>query len=369
MTELAKGTYKPTNKSTLAEYIGYWFETTQAQRLSAKTLDDYRSCAKHRIIPWIGKKKLRELSRADLESFYKKIVEIGNLENLAKPKDGEKPKPRKEVSKAVIEHHHRFIRRLLNHAVYEDEILERNVAMKITLPDPIQDEDYDPDDELVQVLTEEEITKLETELKNREEIPMFSHLVAVALRTGMRRGELLALKWDCINFEEKRLHIKRNVVYSPSTGCKFGPTKNKKRRIIEITDELVDTFRAIAALQQKYKDAIADNKRRLPYNEKANLVFTSDNGSLIHPDTVTKWFPLLCEEIGVTRLNFHCLRHSHASHLLASGEDISYVSKRLGHSSIQVTYNNYFHFIPMERRASLQELEKRFKKEVAADND
>jgi len=94
-----------------------------------------------------------------------------------------------------------------------------------------------------------------------------------------------------------------------------------------------------------------------------NLVFCWEDGSRIHPDTPSSWFPKFCESIPVTRLTFHCLRHTHASHLLAAGEDISYVSKRLGHSSITITYERYFHLIPMEQRKSLQDLDQKFNKQ------
>lgn len=115
--------------------------------------------------------------------------------------------------------------------------------------------------------------------------------------------------------------------------------KNKKRRLIEVTEEVLNAFRAETKKQAPFKVRLKDN-----YDKDKKLIFCREDGYYMHPDTPSSWFPDFCIECSVTRLGFHCLRHTHASHLLSAGEDISYVSKRLGHSSIHVTYNTYFHF-------------------------
>lgn len=158
LTELAQGTYKPTSKATLKEYIDYWFDTSAAKKLASKTIERYKQCADLRIKPWIGAIRLRDLKRSDLQAFYDRIVEVGHLDNI-KPLDPEEitPRKRKEVGKDTIAHHHRFIRRLLNHALYEDEIIDRNVATRMVLPDPEQSDDYDPDEGIVKVFAQSEI--------------------------------------------------------------------------------------------------------------------------------------------------------------------------------------------------------------------
>lgn len=120
------------------------------------------------------------------------MIEVGHMDNLKEKNVG---KPFKPISKSLIEHNHRFIRRVLNYALFEDEIIQKNVANRLVLPEPEKPHDYDPDKELVKVLTQDEIIKLETELADNP----YSNLIAVALKTGMRREELLALIWDCRN--------------------------------------------------------------------------------------------------------------------------------------------------------------------------
>jgi integrase len=363
LVELAEKTYKPTNKTTLKEYIEYWFTTTAFKQLASKTKERYKKCADLRIIPWIGYIRIWDLTRSDLQAFYERIIEVGHLDNLKPLELDEKgktiPRQRKEVGKETIAYHHAFIRRLLNHAIFEDGILKQNVALKMVLPEPkIEEgkEKYDADEGIVKVFTQNEITTLEESAEIDPLAAPYKNLIAVALRTGMRREELLALTWDCVDFKTHIITVKRALIYTKANGYEFKSTKNKKRRLIEVTDEVLNAFRAEARRQAPFKVRLKDKY------QKNHLIFCREDGIQNHPDSVSSWFPNFCKKIEITRLGFHCTRHTHASHLLASGEDISYVSKRLGHSSIQVTYNTYFHFIPLEVRESLKELEKRFKK-------
>ncbi|MCE5286969.1 MAG: site-specific integrase [Pelosinus sp.] len=186
LAELAEGNYKPTSKSTVEEYFDYWFETPLAQKLDPKTKGHYKTLYDSRIKSWIGDKKLIDLTRDDLQRFYQRMIEAGQIQ---KPDKDGNPKPFKPISKTTMLHYHRLIRRVLNYALIEDEIIKKNVATRLVLPDPAPQADYDPDEELVKVLSQDEIIKLEIEAANTPH----GNLVAVALRTGMRREELLAL--------------------------------------------------------------------------------------------------------------------------------------------------------------------------------
>lgn len=229
------------------------------------------------------------------------------------------------------------------------------MADKITIPAP-PDQEFDENAALVKVLTAEQIITLE---RHTPDTPYYA-LVALALRTGMRRSELLALTWDNVDFNNSTIFIKRSISYTPEKGCIYKPTKNKNKRIIDVTSEVLDILRLVKEKQDKFKEDAENDEEALPYTDN-NLVFCRNNGQLIHPDTPSTWFPEFCVDCGVPRLTFHCLRHTHASHLLAEGEDISYVSKKLGHSDITITYKTYFHFIPLEKRDSLKKLESKFK--------
>ncbi|MCC5465577.1 site-specific integrase [Pelosinus baikalensis] len=357
--EIANKTFIKSPNLTVEQYFTNWLKTPEAKRLAPKTFTSYKKCIDLRIVPWIGNTKIGDLTRSQLKNFYQRIYEEGRL--AGREEDSKKGQP---VSKRTVLYHHQVIRRILNHAVYEDEILPRNVADKITIPEP-PDQDFDEDEDLVKVFTAEQITTLERHTIDTD----YYALVALALRTGMRRGELLALTWDSVDFDKSTIFVKRSISYTPDNGCIYKSTKNKNKRIIEVTSEVLDILNLVKEKQEKAKkDAEAnnaENKERdesIPQYTDNKLIFCRNNGQPIHPDTPSSWFPGFCIDCGLPRLTFHCLRHTHASHLLAENEDISYVSKRLGHSDITITYKTYFHFIPLEKRDSIKSIESKFKK-------
>ena len=316
------------------------------------------------IVSWLGDIKIDELKRSHLNGFYQRIIKEGRLESKIVKKANAKPKPvtkpilKKPIGKETILYHHKVIHRILNDAIKED-LIQRNPADFVALPEPLAPV-FDEDEGLVKVFTDAEVATLEEASKSTP----YYDLIYTALRTGMRRSEILALSWDSIDFDNNTIFIKRAVVYTKDKGLEFKPTKNKKRRKIEVTPALTDALRRRQQKQELEKLRIDENNKE-KQEEKAypthNLVFCWEDGSQIHPDTPSTWFPKFCESIPITRLTFHCLRHTHASHFLAGGEDISYVSKSLGHSDITVTYSRYFHLIPMEKRQSLQDLDRKFK--------
>ncbi|NPV45147.1 MAG: site-specific integrase [Firmicutes bacterium] len=92
-----------------------------------------------------------------------------------------------------------------------------------------------------------------------------------------------------------------------------------------------------------------------------DLVFCQDKGLPLHPDTISSWFPAFLKRAGLPRLNFHCLRHTHASLLLKAGVDIKIISERLGHSSVRITYDIYSHLMPGMQRTAVEKLEQLLK--------
>ena len=352
-------TYRPPSKTTVKQFFENWLTTPPALKLASKTFVSYQQCIKLRIVPWLGDTKIDELKRSHLNEFYQRIIKEGRLE-IKKKKDTDiKPVNKKPIGKETILYHHRVIHRILNDAIKEDLIL-RNPADFVDLPEPLTPV-FDENEGLIKVFTDTEVTSLEEAAK----LTPYYDLIYVALRTGMRRGEILALSWDAIDFDNNTIFIKRAVVYTKEKGLEFKPTKSKKRRKIEVTPTVMDVLRQRQQKQETERLRIEKNNKDKG-EEKIypthNLVFCWEDGSQIHPDTPSTWFPNFCKSINITRLTFHCLRHTHASHLLAEGEDISYVSKRLGHSAITITYDRYFHLIPMEKRKSLQDLDRKFKK-------
>ncbi|MBS3977746.1 MAG: site-specific integrase [Syntrophomonadaceae bacterium] len=222
-------------------------------------------------------------------------------------------------------------------------------------------------------------------LQGAKETTYFPLLFA-AVRTGLRRGELLGLRWKDIDLKTGTLSVKQSLAYTLAKGLFFKPPKNKRsRRTIHISKEVIDVFKHQKKLQ---------NEARLFYGEKyqdGDLVFSQHNGKPMHPDTPTSWLPdflgrvkihktcnnLIKNEeicphcckkvremdiIKLPRLNLHSLRHTHASHLLQAGVDIKIISERLGHSSIRITYDIYSHLMPGMQKDAADKLEALFRK-------
>ncbi|WP_373665431.1 hypothetical protein SPSIL_009930 [Sporomusa silvacetica DSM 10669] len=148
---------------TVGAYFTNWLTTVEAKMFAPKTRVSYKGCVELRIVPWLGHIKLGELTRSDLKSFYLRIYEAGRLKkDNEKDKEGQDEKGDKKskpIGKRTVELHHQVIRRVLNHAIYEDEILVKNVANRITIPDP-PEHDFDENEDLVKVFTADQITTL-----------------------------------------------------------------------------------------------------------------------------------------------------------------------------------------------------------------
>lgn len=339
--QIASKTHIKSSPLTIKQYFEEWLATVGLPKLATKTYESYKNQIDHRISPWIGHIKLCDLTEAHLISFFNKIYSVGRLDekNLGKP-----------IQKDTVEYCHRVVRSILNHAV-KQKIISHNVAQNLTVPEP-PDYVFDEDEGLVKVFSSKELATLERHLSDTP----YHAFIATALRTGMRRGEILALKWNSINFEGQTIFVKRSLIHTKTKGYEYKTTKNKKRRVLSVTKELLNILLSEKekqdALKLKLGDAYQDN----------GLVFCREDGQPLHPDTITSWFPNFCVDCGVTRLNFHCLRHTHASHLLAERENIEYVSLRLGHYDTSITYQLYSHLIPQEPRESLENLELKFRK-------
>jgi integrase len=164
-----------------------------------------------------------------------------------------------------------------------------------------------------------------------------AHLVLfhVAPTSGLRRGELLALRWQDVDLDDRVLRVRRtlNQVDGELT---FGKPKSKRsRRDVGLDDETASLLRLHRKEQHELRLLVGSGWRN------HDLVFASPTGEPWKPDSITRAFARLVESSGLPRLSFHGLRHVHASMLIASGTNARVVSERLGHSSVSFTLSVY----------------------------
>lgn len=231
-------------------------------------------------------------------------------------------------AKTVLEHH-RLISTVLEQAVKEG-LVPFNVASRADLPKVERKE--------VNYFQPEEIAAIRDALET--EPIKWQTLVHLLLITGARRGEILGLKWDKVDFANNRIHICNNVQYLPDKGIyEDTPKTASSIRFITLPKETMNLLR-------KYRAWQAEEILRLgEYYERNNFVFSQDNGKPMHPDSVTTWLDRFSKRHGLPHVNPHAFRHTMASMLYFNGVDSVSISKRLGHAQVSTTANIYAHIM------------------------
>lgn len=170
--------------------------------------------------------------------------------------------------------------------------------------------------------------------------------VMLAVTTGCRRGELCALTWADVDFNERVLRVSKSLEQTKE-GLRLKPTKTGKPRDIPLPGSAIQMLREHRARQ-------SENRRLfgVDYRDDLNLVFATPDGDYLKPDTLTARVCLLAKNAGLKGSSLHTLRHSHGSQLLANGVPLPVVSKRLGHSSVYVTATIYSHALSKDELAA-----------------
>ena len=310
-----------------ADYLEQWLEIVRA-RVKITTFSSYQSMTVNTIAPYFRKKgiSLRDLEARHIQQFY--------TEKL------------KEVKPNSVIHYHAVIHQALKYAMKTD-MVEQNVAMKVDRP---RKNSFQP-----AFLDAEEMQKLFEAVKGTKlELP-----VLVAAFYGLRRGEVLGLKWDAIDFKRGALTIKRTVTQTKIDG---------KNQIIELesakTKSSLRTLPLVGSFKEyftKVKEAQELNKKVCGncYNyEYDGYVFVDELGDRMKPDYLTKYFPQYIQRHGIQKMRFHDLRHSCASLLLANGVPLKQIQEWLGHSDFSTTANIYAHLDYRSKVSSAQAMEK-----------
>ena len=174
----------------------------------------------------------------------------------------------------------------------------------------------------------------------------FYAIVYIDKKTGLRRSEILALKWKDINFDNNNIYIQRSIHEIKGEGLIFKKPKNKNSyRNIYIDDNVLTILKKLKKHHSKVK-------------HENNLVFTFKDGTKIRPDYITKKFKKILRKIDLGKHRFHDLRHTHATELLKAGINPKIVQERLGHSKIETTLNIYSHVIPSMQKDAVKALKK-----------
>lgn len=306
---------KSDTKQTFQSYCDYVINLKEQRGTKHSTIMLYKSLIT-RIYPHIGHIKLKDLRVDNLNDLYTYLLKNEKNKLTGKP-----------LSPKTALEHHRLISTVLEQAVKES-LIPFNPASRADLPKITRKE--------VNYFQPEQVHAISSALDN--EPIKWKMLVHLFLITGARRGEILGLKWDKIDFDNNQLYICNNVLYSPDIGIyESTPKTDTSKRFVSLPTETMQ-------LLKKYKTWQLSERLRLgAYYEDNNFVFTQDNGKPMHPDSVTDYLNKFSKKYNLPHINPHAFRHTMASMLYYNGVDSVSISKRLGHAQVSTTANIYAH--------------------------
>jgi integrase len=249
---------------------------------------------------------------------------------------------------------HAVLHRALAHAVYLN-LVSRNVCdiAKKSLPQHTRYE--------IQTLTKEQAQRLLEEVRGQEQ---FEALLTLAITTGMRRGELVALRWSDIHFEESYLQVRRSARRAGRTGYGLQITEPKTasgRRNIVLSAFLIEVLKRHQDSQEERRQEAADAWRA------NDLVFCGQHGEYLNPNRPSLWLKRLLKDAGLGPMRFHDLRHSAATLLLSMGVHVKVVQELPGHSTIAMTLNVYAHVLPSLQQDAMDKLSDLFEYDHGGD--
>lgn len=309
--------YAAENRMTFEKYAAYVMQLKETKGKKHRTLDRYAAMLQ-RINLAIGYMKIEDIRPGHLNDFYAQ---------LAKP--GQNLKTGGQLSNKTILEHHRLISTILAQAEKE-MLIPYNPASRAEPPQPQKKEvTYFQPDEIIAIrdALESEPIKWRT----------ITHLLLI---TGCRRGEIMGLKWAKIDFQNNQIRIDNNLQYTPARGLyEESPKTAASIRNIKLPAETM-------ALLAKYKTW--QTEQRLASGDRwidTGFVFAQENGTPMHPDSLTDWLGKFSKRHGLPHINPHAFRHTMASILYFNGMDSITISKRLGHAKVSTTADIYAHII------------------------
>lgn len=317
------------NDILFSDYLKKWLEETK-HSISKNTYFGYKDVIHNVICPFFEDKRIKLI---DLKSYH-----IQSFYTMKMEKD--------KVTANTIHHYHANIHKALNYAV-KTERLKYNPSDKVELPKKQK--------HIANFYT---VSELKTLLKFSKGSPI-EPVVLLAAWFGLRRGEIIGLRWIDIDFNNKTLYINGTIKDKGESGSKIknmyyelSAKTSSSIRSFPMPDSAVKYLTELKMKQEKFKK---DNKA---YNHKwDDFVCVKSDGNLLSLEYVSRTFPKLCESAGLKRLKLHELRHSNISMLLENGASMKELQEWAGHSSYSTTANIYSHIQAKTKTKLTQSIE------------
>ena len=312
---VAMGTYVDPHKVTVGEFLGQWLEAYAKGNVSGKTFERYQQIVFKDLAPALGSHRLGKLQPMHIQGYYTQALASGR-------KDGKGGL----AAKTVIQYH-RILRQALQHAV-KWRLLAVNPCDLVEPPRAQRKE--------IRALDNAETASLLRLAQGKR----LYYPILLGLSTGMRRGEVCALRWKNVDLNKGLLRVVESLEQTKG-GLTFKTPKSAKgRRSIALSRVVVEALSRHKREQTEHRLALG------PVYQDNDLVFPRAGGTPWPPDQVSTLFRDLVSDTPLEWANLHTLRHTHATELLRQGVHPKIVSERLGHSTVALTLDVYSHVTP-----------------------
>lgn len=305
---------------TLGQWLGHWYQSCKKPNLRPNTQMSYEQRIYNYIIPALGDTQLDKLTQNDLQQFYTDLKQNGRIKNTSYYGSG--------LSDQTVRGCHTTLRSSLDMAVSKN-LINRNPADGCRLP-PAKPRE-------MQVLTPDEVPRLLIQTKEDG----CYELLLLEIATGLRRGELLALQWDDLNFKTGTLRVERQIHRAKGELIISRPKTKAANRTIILPAPLL-------GILKEYRKQVY-SRRMFPSPRKADLP--------LDPASVRKHLTMILDRAGCRHIRFHDLRHLFATMSLEHGMDVKTLSTVIGHVSSSTTLNIYAHITDEMRQTAARKID------------
>jgi integrase len=330
LAEHDNGTLTQT-KGNLGDYLNRWLNEYAGANLSPSTLKGYEYIIKHHIVPTMGGLPLKNVHPEHLQQYYAGRMKAG-------------------LSSTSVRHHHTLLHRAFKQAC-QWGVMSRNPADMVSPP---------PNQRLeMHTLTDMQVN----EVLAKATTDTYHCLFYLDFQTGLRRGELLALRWSDIDLDFAEMSVTRTAVQCLGGKVMFKAPKTKRsRRTVALSPQTCIVMRQYL---EKQKATLA--RLRIKFDND-RLVFSQLNGDPLKGNTVWRAWHIMLKRMGITGIRFHDIRHTMATAMLRAGVHPKIVQERLGHASIATTLDLYSHVSPGLQQAAAAKLDNIFTDEGNSDS-
>lgn len=351
---IAYNQYRNTGKSftpsdlSVADYLDYWMDTYGKTNLKKTTLEGYQKKIRLYIKPALGSYYLKDLEPATIQEFMNKMFNDGFARNTLTAVKG-------------------ILTRSLDYAVTTAKFISVNPADSVRLPLPRAKAKVETRKKERTVYTDDQIVEI---FKRFPEGHSCHIPLILGYHCGTRLGETFAVTWDDFNVDRRQLTVNKQVQYHNGEWF-IVDTKYESVRTIDLDDECYNVLlRAKEKIDKAipyygeffhrlYLDDSVNGMKRINSDgigQEVHFINTREDGTFIQPRVLQHCYRIIHYQLGYEDTDFHSLRHTHASNLLAAGCDPTYVQERLGHKDVATTLRTYAHVTELMRLKNIEKL-------------